>query len=785
MKKKCNYIRHKGYWMHIIAGILIVCMLFADASLYLSLTSDNLPYANKNDATDIQSVAEFNSSVLRGDYVITENHLIDKAMADGQFDGENSQSEQIGTGNISSGNGGKAINIYEIVPEYGNAYFGYLIGGCESIYPPVNAFDQDAVEESKVRAVAYMDALCNKNPGSNNNKPYNFDLQIDNEGVRHFGFYKDKEVEGYYERVSGGTGLYSYVDAIENSGYITNVEMKSKATGESLNYNFEWHYGAPDSSKNVITEKNKIGSMKVGDVIYLKNYKKNVYGNNESFLTLFFSEGKTDADSSGTVKQLNAIVGGSTKYVDGNNGVYGIQNNSQERHIYSEYTSNKAVVDSWKQSNSINVFVRTPKDLSDRDIDNADLLLFNPGGKSNVVAMYNVMNGTSHSTASFGSGSSDLTFDQVVKIYDHVVNKQDLSIAMCKANFGTLKNSNLNIGKLQWMLYSLTNTTEWRWGSAREFFNDVLFDRNPSSSLSEYVKMYEDRVEYNKDGNWQTQYNWWQISDYWNQFRKYFLLGDTSNDFTGSYDINLVNDPQKGQYKNMIIFENDTQLTMSNYSASLFKDMLMSHVEANHTTTASELFYLSMDILNGDSKSKVSGGVANAGNKVLYVNEYEMRPDIPKPGRTYTEQIPIHIRIFSSHDIKNVKVYKNASVNPATKDVLTNSDTKLLYEYQGDSDLNSLLPIKETGIKKTVKNKSGTETEITVTKFEDAQRDVTGGNVIDGSVKINIPYTELKKPSPSRGYNRNTSIVVVVTNIGNKSVADSINIVYRSFFDLN
>ena len=491
--------------------------------------------------------------------------------------------------------------------------------------------------------------------------------------------------------------------------------------------------------------------------------------------------GKKDANSQETVKLLSA----DGKTVDGNNGVYSIQNNSQQRYINSEYSGNKAVVESWKQSNSINVFVRTPQDLSDKDIDNADLLLFNPGGKSNVVNMYNVMNGTNHLAASFGSGSSDLTFEQVINIYDHVVNKQDLSIAMCKANFGTLKNNSLNIGKLQWMLYSLTNTTEWKWGSSREFFNDVLVGLNPSSSIYEYVKMYDDRVEYYYNGNWQTQYNWWQITDYWNQFRKYFLLGGSSDDFSGSYDINLVNDPQKGQYKNMIIFENDTQLTMSNYSASLFKDMLMSHVEANHTTTASELFYLSMDILNGDSKSKVSGGVANAGNKVLYVNEYEMRPDIPEPGRTYTEQIPIHIRIFSSHDIKNVKVYKNASVNPATKEVLKNDATKLLYDYSSESELNSLLPIKEVGIKKTVKNDSGTETEITVTKFEDAERDETSGDVIDGSVKINIPYTELKKPSPSRGYNRNTSIVVVVTNIGNKSVADSINIVYRSFFDLN
>ena len=774
MNKLSHFFQKHNKGMRITAAVMIGCMLAADASLYLTLTSDNLPYgmsAGSNDSTTGVSADTTHE--------IVENHPLEIAMADGVFSGERSKSEQITYGTVSSGAGGKAINIYEIVPEYGNAYFGYLIGGCEPIYPPVNAFDESAVAESKAKAVEYMDALCNRNPGSNNNRPYNFDLQIDNEGVRHFGFYKDKEVEGYYERVSNGTGLYSYINATENSGKITNVEMKSKATGESLNYNYEWHYGSPDPSKRIITKKSDIGSMKVGEVIYLSNYKKNVYGNNESFLTLFFSEGKSSADSPSSVKILNANVNGGVKYVDGNNGVYGIQNNSQERHIYSEYSNNKAVVDAWKQSHNINVFVRTPEHLSDKDIDNADLLLFNPGGKSSVVNMYNVMNGTSHSTKSFGGGSSDLTFEQVVKIYDHVVNKQDLSIAMCKANFGTLKGNNLNIGKLQWMLYSLTNTTEWKWGSAREFFNDVLVDLNPTSSLSSNVKMYEDRVEY-YNGSWQTQYNWWQISDYWNQFRKYFLLGDSPYDSTDSYDINLVNDPQKGQYKNMIIFENDTQLTMSNYSGSLFKDMLMSHVEANHTTTANELYYLSMDIMNGDSKSSVSGAVAGAGNKVLYVNEYELPPTTPKPGIKYTEEIPVHICIHSSHDIKSVEVYKDATVNPEKQAVKTGV-TKTLKSCNSSSELSGLLPLKEDSVKKTVDD-GGTPAEITVTKYEDVSRD-SDGNVIDDSITIKIPASELKNASGS--YRQNTSIVVNVTNSAGKSAADSINIVYRSFFYLN
>ena len=703
-------------------------------------------------------------------------------MADGEFSGENSQSEQIGSGTINSGSGGRAINIYEIVAEQGNGYFGYLIGGCEPICPTVNdAFDKNKIDAYKARTQIYMDALCNLNPGTNDNKPYKFD-HLDQEGVKHYGIKKDQEVEGYYEYVNEG-GVYKYISATPESGAISNVIMKSKACGESGNYNFVWHYGKPDDSAKRIIKAEDISDMKSGNVIYLSKYRKNIYGNNESFLALFYSEGKENKESGETIKRLSAMINGIEQSVNGVNGIYYIEN-TDNREIKSEYSNNRKVIEEWKKSNTVNYFTRTPRQLSNEDIDNADLFIFNPGANyKDAVKIYNIMNETSHTGKTDYSKDNDITFEQALKIYDHVAIKQDAAIVMRKDNYSNLINNDMNIGKLQWLLYAPMADNDWHWGSGREVCSEILdwYNRNNQSQAYNDVKMSETSLTRSDGRSWE----WWKVTDWNNDNGLYKMMLEN---MTGKYKTNVTGvskDMSLGQYKNMMIIEANTQLTYSSQNANNFMYMLVDHVDAKHTSAASELFYLSMDILNGDSKSKVSGGVANAGNKVLYVNEYEMPPDNREPGRTYTEQIPIHIRIFSSHDIKNVKVYKNASVNPATKEVLKNDATKLLYDYSSESELNSLLPIKEAGIKKTVKNDSGTETEITVTKFEDAERDETSGDVIDGSVKINIPYTELKKPSPSRGYNRNTSIVVVVTNIGNKSVADSINIVYRSFFDLN
>ena len=745
MVKKTN---HRLF--HFIMCTLIICALSVDAMMYIV------------SSFDIESTE---------DDIVMEIHELEKAYADGQFGGENSHSEQPDYGYIDTPSPGKSINIYEIVPEYGNGQFGYLVGGSEPICPPVSAFDNTKIEEYKEKAKEYMDAVVNLYPGKtsgNGDEAFNF-TQIDNEGVRHFGYFKDETVEGYYERVSEG-GLFSYVSATGSSSSITNVEMKSKATGDDANYNFRWHYGAPPDKTKIFNDAKNINKMSVGQVIYLNNTKRNQYANNETFLTMFYSEGKPDKNTDGSGKLLHAKVEGIERFVDGKNGQYEINNNDKERYITKKNTNSNGVdiiniVDSWKQSNGVNVFVRTPKDLKEEDIDNADILIFSPKAKGDAVTIYNRLNGTNHSSNNYSS-DNDISFDMVTKIYDRVVNKQDLIIAMCKSSFSTLKDNNMNIGKLQWMLYSLKGNDN-HWGSGREFFNEIIGSLNVTNAF-DYVEIIEDSVKHKKDNmQWKDSWNtWWRINDYDNDFYPCFLKDIPHNTNVTGFD----NDPGKGRYKNMMIFESDTQFNYSNYSAKMFREMFMDHVEASHSETANKAYYLSMDILNGDSRE--AGSISDAKNKVLYVNEYELEPINPVyrvEEKKYTSVIPIHIRVYSSLDLNSLEVsIKEDSDTIINADSEENLTKYLPMDFRFSPDLKSFI------------DKDNNSVSVETTRYEDLKRNDEGKEV----ETIEIPCSKLKNSSGTN-YRKNTTVEVTVTDKKGHSATDSIKIVKRDFFMLN
>ena len=750
------------------------------------------------------------------DAVITEEHELPVAMADGDFGGERSHSEQVENGTIEGTSDSFSFNIYEIVPEYGMALFGYMIGGCEPIAPSPSSDDinnKTEIEKCKARASAYMDAICNKNPGGSNDAE-KMVLSIDDGTEKHYGIWYDRNVEGYYERVADGEGVYKYVKSQyteTGSGNntvktITSVEMKSKVNNEGGNYDFVWHYGAPDPSKKIITDPDYVGSMKKEDVIYLKNYKKNIYCNNESFLTIFYSGGKDKADSSGTINRLQAQTG-----TDGNgnpiietvSGTYGAYNINQEdkRTVTGEH-NNKRIVDAWKQKNGINVFVRTPGDLKDSDIENADLIIFSAGlkDKPDILKYYNRMNGGKERKFKKFSKNIDITWKQTLKIYEHAAVKKDVAVAMNMAMYREyLRNEDSNIARLLWLLYTAKDNSANSWydGVRPEFFADMLWDNDqyvfPASSTSDsvrgYIRLSKDKVQYrtNTNGSWSEKKEWWKFSDP-NPFNECFLLRNTSHDLAGTYGVSMDKEYFKGQDKNLILFESDTEMMKIGYTDSWFRDMLSNRVETTkHNETTSEPYYISMDILNGDSKG--SGGIVNASNKVLYVNEYELPPisGARDVNRHYTDEIPVHFRIFSSHDIESVKVYKDAKVDPDTKEIkkaargLTKSciDTYVQspVEGSGEKALSAILVDEENNVQKTVKV-GGVDVTINVKRYEDAKPDVNG----DLSVELNIDSSELIAGGK---YKQNTSFVVEVTNTAGKSVADSIRVVKRNFFNLN
>ena len=92
MKKKHSIICHNGHLMHFIAGVLIVCMLFADASLYLSYSSDDFLYTNYKTS---------GNNELSSGLVVVEDHPIETAFADGKFEGRGSDYVNDGTGKHS------------------------------------------------------------------------------------------------------------------------------------------------------------------------------------------------------------------------------------------------------------------------------------------------------------------------------------------------------------------------------------------------------------------------------------------------------------------------------------------------------------------------------------------------------------------------------------------------------------------------------------------------------------------------------------------------------------
>ena len=716
--------------------------------------------------------------------IITEERELPVADADGDFGGEHSQSEQVYSGTIPPE--GVSFNIIEVVPQYGSATFGYMIGGCEPIGPSsTDLTDKKQIEECKTRSLHYMDAICNLNPGGTNGRR-KMNLGIDDGGNWHYGIWYDQNVEGYYEYVGSGKGVYEYVSATGDSNSITHIEMKSKASGDSGHYDYVWNYGQPGSDKKIITDISKLSNgMSLKDVIYFKSYKKNVYCNNESFLTLFYSGGKDAVTSSANVKLLEADVDGEKKTVDGSNGAYKI-NSVDERTVEKEYF-NKKVVDSWKQKNGINVFVRTPGDLSDADIENADLIIFNPGiaEKTDIVDCYNLMNSptTPYKFEKF-SDDNDLLWNQVLTIYDHVVNKQDIAIAMNNVMYrNDLRNGNSNIAKLMWLLYTAIDdnkTGNWYYDSRSDFYNYFL-ENQTGTSLRSYVKLSEKKVEYNQNGTWKERTEWWKIDDP-NPFNECFLLKNTQNDLSKTYAITIDKKFDKGCYKNMMLFESDTEMMKIGYSDDLFRNMLKNRVDVKRKKSTPEPYYISMDIMNGDSKGK--GGIVNASNKILYINEYELKPNTVVPGRTYTEKIPIHFRVFSSHDLKSIKIYKNAKIyiNPEKKVVeiknaVDGTSYECIKEYNSGDVFDTDLFEVTDGIKKTVTDSDGISIEVNVKKIEDISE-------TDGEISISIDADDLKNASGTK-YQMNTNFVIEVTNSKGKKAADSIKVVKRDFFMLN
>jgi hypothetical protein len=447
MKKITSILKKYNKGMRITAALLIGCMLFADASLYLSITFDNLPYTNKiGDSADASG----------NDFVVYENHLLDVAMADGEYNGNNSDSENAQESIIESSEGKRLFNILEIVPTEKKGVIGYLIGGCEpfSEAKGLKSGETYIVTPQQMRA-AYMDAIVNKNPGSSNANDGN-NLANNNiskmvwemnskfaEGGNNsaFTFESGKTYSGYYKYVGGNKGVFRLQSKSGN-----NAVMQSR-----------FYYGSGNTDYNYIFVYSDSMSSDADD-INVSNHKRIKYTNNEKFITDFL--GHSDAQS-------------------------------------------------WKENHVCQVVTRTPAHASLEDIEAADIIFINNGDQMDyykfAARLKNMLNGENEQNNVNDKFSDSIDFDnfeKVLKIYERVVVREDVAIVVEKLVCPNSTNNGFttNMHKLMCMLFYVNKGNEKFAG--RDIFTDYLkrYTSEPGTEYMELRRLHEeDPVKYPTD----------------------------------------------------------------------------------------------------------------------------------------------------------------------------------------------------------------------------------------------------------------------------------------------
>ena len=617
-----KFVSKNHIWMSIVAGFVCLAMIVCDASI-------------------------IGKTVSEGDKdteIITEEYKIDEYLADGDYGGNKSDYEYKNTwGGVSSGGVpifGK-LNILEIVPDRRCGYVGYMEEGCEPI------------ADNKLDRAYMMDAMVNNSPGSQWNdasqSQYYFNGMFGNINTgstpivgREHGNY-----DGYFLKVESGKGVYalctgstSYVSSTgKDSDIVKSVVMTSKfamspASDSHGGYDYVWvevEYSA--GAEKPKTTRHDINNMDVGDKIYVENYPKFKYKNSNLFADLFFGEPIASDD--------------------------------------------------------IKVFTRTPDELAAEPelVENVDMIFLSANvdtACTEALDTYRGVYGSGASTKSYSS-SNDIPFDQVLKIFDRVVVKQNLSIVTSHALWTS---DNYNIQHLIFMLYCIEEKSSFNnksiTGSGREFIKNFI----PAyyDDMDEITKVSSDGNGYNTsakaadfvyisdDGKFvcSDKYN----NYYYNQpqggykfdFGQYTTNGDTDWHATSFEDRWLLqwawgsknnsgsnqsfplytyfkkhyaaeNDPGLGSYRNQYM-HNDNGMTFRCGSGGELGDIAKTfhdYVKPNKIVpdpsltggdAKTRITYLTVNITNGSSKS--SGNEDSATykpNKNMYINQYELESD--------------------------------------------------------------------------------------------------------------------------------------------------------------
>ncbi len=474
MKNLFQLFRKNSTTVHIIAGAMIICMGLVDASLYTG-------YAlGQKDAVDD----------LR---VVTEEHEMEFAGADGIYNGQDSDSSEYEYHPVDVEDGKNIFNILEILPTERAGVIGYTIGGCEPFANAKgirNSLTGEYIVSPQQMRTAYMDALVNPNPGEDKVgsacfKP-GINEQVDSNsqnvidklkyseikemnsafsdgGMQAFSF-ETKETDwsrntgvynGYYKYIGGNKGVYSLVSRNGND-----VVMHSRFYYESDHNDYIFVYSDEDVSNPDIT---------------VKNQKRIKYVNNEKFL-----------------KECYGLTDNPNTSVD--------------------------EIKEWKDNHVIEVVTRSPQNTSYEDIERADVIVINNAGNNTMryyryaCNLYNRLKGDNVNTdvdKHFYNPSVDdpneyyadgtrkkldkdkrIDFDEfqkAIRIYERVVIRKDVALIASKTAYNNVQGPNggkkfdTNLGKLMCMLFFVVTRDDSTPGIGREFFMDFMkrYTSNP------------------------------------------------------------------------------------------------------------------------------------------------------------------------------------------------------------------------------------------------------------------------------------------------------------------
>ena len=526
------------------------------------------------------------------------------------------------------------------------------------------------------------------------------------------------------EKVTERKSTQSVQEGFDYTYGIVDVNMTSKfqklsGGGTNISYDYVWVEDDSNSLPVSTTAEcgKKLNKLQVGDRVYLKDYYKAKYLNNELFWTMIYQDDSNKYGIPGT-------SGEQPLYLD--KGANGKFENMRQGSKYalspnlSGEGTNKDVVDAWKAGKDIQVIPCSTDSIKWEDLEKADLIVFDGASDGAYQQQPKVYNCCFDTTGQNWPGSvtsiPDITWEQALEIYKRVV--VDGNCAICMAGIFVNHYDDSNLKKLFYMLYGIMDDDaaghpeqgDYTLGSGREFFLDFLEDlvvtHGDTASPNLETLATGNYLQYSYiDSNGAAGKNGGEVIDYqrdtikknltWNAadpvdswvnatsgqpiFVDRFLHYNSGSSlqvpiyyyYTEDAHHYRENPTWRDPNPNEKYWNN--QMTY-NSTHSLFK-YLRDADFANATWIGKILRYnnppfLSMKILNYDSCN------SDGTNKVIPIHDYEYEKKMVTGGK----KIPINYRILSSTEIVSITIETPLGTQSVTP-VLSAGSTSGYFEY--------------------------------------------------------------------------------------------------------